>query len=1145
MVTFRLWRSFFAIASVSVLLPTCMGQGDRGLVGGVVRDASGAVIAGAVISAVQTSTNTTTRAQTTAQGIYALGLLQPGTYRISAEHQGFKRAEQNDILVRVNDRLAVDFQLELGSVSERVQVEATAGLLETSSASIGVVIDQRRIQDLPLVHGNPLMLQFLAPGVMFNGNPAFTRPFDGAAGVSSVNGAQQGGMGFQLDGVPNQGEVKGPAYQPSVEFIQEYRVETAGYDASQGNASAGWVNISLKSGSNDFHGSAYVYYQNKALNANTFFNNIAGQPKANYAFNRPGASLGGPIVRNKTFFFFGFERIKHNLPYPQLHTVPLPAQKNGDFSQLLALGPSYQIYDPLTTTPIGNGRYQRQPFPNNIIPSNRISDIGRKVAGFYPEPNQPGSADGGNNFNFGQGIEPDRYYSISTRVDHTISAAQRFFGRVVLSRRVDGPYRDYFPDVTGNNYISKNRGVAFDYVNTLSPSTVLNLRYGYTRYYVTHDPETMGFDATSLGLPESLSNAINPAAAAMPYFSPSGYSAFLSEAIDGRFYDTHTLGGSVSHTVGKHLIRAGAEYRSYRFNTYNYRWGSGYFTFGNAYVNGPFDNSPLAPRGQGLAALLLGLPSGGYLDTTDSFAGKNSYSSVYLHDEWKISRKLSLNLGLRYEIETAGVERFDRSVRGFDSDATSPIAAAAQAAYSRDPIPEIGANQFRVNGGLQFAGANGNPRSLWDAPNKNFMPRIGFAYSLNQSTVVRGGYGIYFDYFGVTSGWSPIQTGYDQQTQIVPSLDNGVTYQATLANPFPDGFQRPAGNSQGLGTFLGRNVSFFLTDPRGPYNQKWSFGAQRQLGSSWLLDLTYVGSRGTNLRVTRDLNGIPNQYLSTSPVRDQAVVNQLSRAVPNPFAGLIPGTSFNATTIGASQLLRPYPQFSGVSTVTNDGFSWYHALQAHVQRRFGQGYTVMGSWTWSKNMEAIGYLNAADPRPERVIAASDRTHRLALNGIYELPFGKGRRFVSSGIAGRALEGWQITGVYQLQSGAPLGFGNFIFYGDSSQIVLGGGERTRERWFNTAGFETDPARQLASNLRVQPTRFSGLRSDALNYLDLSAIKKTHVTERVTVDFRAEFTNALNHTVFNAPDTNPASRTFGVVTSAVAVPRTVQFGIVGRF
>lgn len=426
------------------------------------------------------------------------------------------------------------------------------------------------------------------------------------------------------------------------------------------------------------------------------------------------------------------------------------------------------------------------------------------------------------------------------------------------------------------------------------------------------------------------------------------------------------------------------------------------------------------------------------------------------------------------------------------------------------------------------------------------MPRIGFAYMLGSQTVLRAGYGVFFDQIGVVSQ-SPIQIGYSLTTALVPSLDNGVTFRATLANPFPDGLQKPVGARDGLATFLGRDISFFMPDPRTPYNQRWSFGFQRQFLTNFVLDMNYVGSRGTALQISRQLDSVPNEYLSTLRVRDQAAIDRLSRNVANPFYPLLPGTGLAGATVSRSQLLRPYPQFTSVTTQTNDGYSWYHSLQTRVEKRFDRGYTIMGSWTWSKNMEAVSFLNPMDARPERVISPNDRTHRLVINGIYELPFGMGRRYAAGarGVVGKVIEGWQLDAIYQIQSGDPLGLGDFLFYGDPDNIVLSGAERRPERWFNTDGFERDTRRALASNIRYQSSRFSSLRSDGLNYLDFSLIKKTKITERLRLDIRSEFINSLNHTVFEAPNTNPYSTNFGVVTAGKQLPRTIQFGAVVRF
>ncbi|HWB98078.1 MAG TPA: TonB-dependent receptor, partial [Bryobacteraceae bacterium] len=638
---------------------------------------------------------------------------------------------------------------------------------------------------------------------------------------------------------------------------------------------------------------------------------------------------------------------------------------------------------------------------------------------------------------------------------------------------------------------------------------------------------------------------ISPQAYVFPTISPSGYSGLMTEVLDGNFADIHSFYGTVSKSLGSHMLRVGSDLRINLVNNYSRGYGSGQYSFGS-YLNGPFDNSPAAPRGAGVAGLLLGLPTGGGVDVNDSYAARTSTTSVFVQDDWKVTRKLTVNLGLRYEYEGPIVERYNRSVRGFDYNAASPIEPAAVANYNANPLAEIPAGQFRVKGGLTYAGVNGQPNSLYNAPTHGFMPRVGFAYQLGSLTVLRGGYGIFFDQIGIATN-SPIQTGFNQNTAVVPTLDNGVTFRATLDNPFPDGLLRASGASGGLSTFLGRSINFFVGNPRMPYNQRWSFGVQRQLSSSLVFQLDYVGSRGTALQIPRQIDGTPNQYLSTLRVRDQATIDRLSANVPNPFYPLLPGTDRSGTTVSRSQLLVPYPQFSGITINTNDGYSWYHSMQTRVEKRFSAGYTLMGAWTWSKNMEAVSFLNPMDTRPERVISANDRTHRIVINGIYELPFGRGRRFGSSrrGATGQLISGWQIDGIWQIQSGDPLGLGDFIYSGDPTAITLSSGDRRPEQWFNTAGFERDTRKALASNIRYQPTRFSGLRADRITYLDLSAIKKVRITETISCDIRAEFINALNHPVFEPPDTNPYSTAFGTVTAAKQLPRTIQFGIVGRF
>jgi hypothetical protein len=589
-------------------------------------------------------------------------------------------------------------------------------------------------------------------------------------------------------------------------------------------------------------------------------------------------------------------------------------------------------------------------------------------------------------------------------------------------------------------------------------------------------------------------------------------------------------------------------YRVYRRNNVNFGNSSGSFTFDTTWTRGPFNNSPAAPMGQSMAAFLYGLPGSGNFPISDSYAEQSTVPALYLQDDWKVTRKLTLSLGLRYERPSPVTERFDRSVRGFDATVASPIQAQVLANYAGNPIPEVPVSQFRVLGGLNFAGVAGQPSTLWKTNQNLLMPRFGFAYSLTPKTVLRGGYGIFFDALGVTNVHVD-QIGFSRNTDFVASVDNGQNYIANFTNPFPTGFLFPEGAGLGLATNLGQSIRFFDEDTTSSYMQRWQFAVQRELMANSLIEVSYVGNRGTGMQVQRELNPVPEQYLSTSPVRDQATINFLNAQVSNPFYPLLPKTGLAGTTVARSQLLRPYPQFTGNNSVIanqNVGYSWYHSMQVRVERRFSAGLSASLSYTWSKLMEAVSFLNATDLRPEEVISSQDRTHRTAVTWLYELPFGRGKMLggPSNAVVSKLISGWQVQGIYTAQSGAPLGFGNAIFNGDLHDIPLPKNQRTPDRWFNiNAGFERDPQRQLNSNIRRFPSRFSGIRSDGPNNWDLSVMKNTRITEGTQLQFRAEAINALNHPQFTSGSTNttPTSTAFGTVTGEFAWPRVIQFGL----
>ena len=499
---------------------------------------------------------------------------------------------------------------------------------------------------------------------------------------------------------------------------------------------------------------------------------------------------------------------------------------------------------------------------------------------------------------------------------------------------------------------------------------------------------------------------------------------------------------------------------------------------------------------------------------------------------------MSVNLGLRYELENPLADRFNGLVASYDFASASPIEAAARTAYAKNPIPELPAAQFAAKGGLTFVDAN--HRSPYNRNNGHFMPRIGLAYQLTPKTVLRTGYGIYFDTLGIDR-YIPVQTGFSQQTPIQASLDNGLTYVAGIANPLPNGLLPALGAAGGLSTNLGQAITYTDPDLRQPYSQRWSFGVQRFLPGQFLIDASYVGTRNVHLGAGRNINSTPAQYLSTLPVRDQKTIDSLTQTFPNPFYGL---NSVSGTSISRANLLRPYPHFGDITVIQPNGYSWYHSLQVRVEKRFSQGYTLQVGYTFSKYMQATEYLNPTDPTPYRAISDNDRPQVLTMSGVYELPFGRGRHFGSSMASPLQVifGGWQLNGTVVRQAGAPLGFGNIIFTGDIKNIALTKDERSPDRWFNTdAGFEKSSSKQLASNVRTFPLRLSGVRSDGQSTWNFSLSKNFTVWEQVKAQFRIETYNTMNHPSFANPNTTVTNSSFGVVTQANSEPRNWQFAL----
>jgi hypothetical protein len=727
-------------------------------------------------------------------------------------------------------------------------------------------------------------------------------------------------------------------------------------------------------------------------------------------------------------------------------------------------------------------------------------------------------------------------------VDHAFNEAHRAFVRVQYDKWTEDKDDHFNNGINGIILNRVNRGIALDDVVVLSPTLVLNVRYGITQQDFLERRRTQGYDLASLGFSKNLLSLIDASQATVPRVR-NGYAMLSSwESGDGATNSlTHSFATALTKLHKDHNLKFGADFRVYRaFGDRHPAAVAPDFRFENTYTRGPFDNSPGATIGQELAAMLLGIP-GGSMERTASFAMQDTYLGLYLHDEWKMNRKLTLSLGLRYELETPLTERFNRLVGGFDFAATNPIQAAVQANYAKNPIP--GLSTVPVRGGLTWV--SDGQRSPFSGEKNNFLPRIGIAYQLTPKTTVRTGFGIYYDTLGVNMTRA-VQTGFSQTTQIVASRDSGQTYVANVADPFPNGLLDPLGPKGGLTTNLGQAVEFYNAGLKHPYAQRWSLGIQRILPAQFLIDSSYVANRGTRVRVVRQYNALPLQYLSTKPYRDAATISYLTENSPNPFLGQ-PGP-YNAST-SRSELFRPFPAFGAISAEDSIGYSWYHSLQTKLERRFSRGFTFQLGYTWSKAMEATEFLNAADPMPYEQIANFDRTHRLTMSGIWELPFGKGRA-IGSGmpaplnvIAG----GWQLGMTVIRQGGGPINWWDNVFFnGDPDNIALPKSQRSVDRWFNAdAGFNRKSGEQPSFAVRTWPLRFSGLRGDGRATWDFSAIKNFMITEQLKLQFRAECYNAWNHANFRDPVTNPLDSSMGAIWNTTTDPRMFQLSLRLRF
>jgi hypothetical protein len=1190
---------------VTLSLASAAAQEFRATITGRVTDPNGLVVPGATVTITNAETGEIAVGTTTTEGAYTVPFLRPGLYTVSAELPGFRKVSQPNVRLEVGQTSTVNFQLQLGELNEQVSVIAESPILEAAKADRGLVIDNDRVNELPLNARNPFMLSYLAPGITYNGPAIYQRPFDnGAIADWSINGGQNRNNEFLLDGAPNNSIQGGNniAYVPPVDSVQEFKIVTNSYDAQYGRTAGGVVNVSLKSGTNKLRGSVYEFARRKELDSNEYFFKVNNREKPNHKLDQYGFQLDGPVEipglydgRNKTFFMFSYEGYKEATPNPATYTVPDAAHLRGDFSNLRdAQGRLITIYDPATGR-LEGGQWVRDPFPNNQIPANRINPAAQRFAQYFLSPNTTppaGSDPWRNNFIFAPNLAFDTFRNFATKADQNISDRTKMFVRYAYNKRVEerftngitsGPAQDGQLPLWRINHT----GVA-DWVRTVSSSLIVNVRAGLNQYLeLARSDPGLNFDPAELGFPASLINQLpnkvfprlNFATTATP---PSGFGSTTSTTAGGtpeyqqlgrNSRNSETTSGfslqpNFSWVKSTHNVRGGLDMR---LTWYTREINTNLFvlTFDRRFTQRVF-NLADALSGNSIASFLLGAPAFGLIDNNFYPTFRWNYYAPWVQDDWKLTDRFTLNLGLRWDFNTPVFEEEDRINYGFDTEAINPVSSR----INQQQFPG-----YQVRGGLGFVDVDGNPKYPYQWDRNNIQPRVGFAYLLGDKTVVRGGYGLYYvNVVGISAS-----NGFGIQVPLITSLDDDRTSTFALANPFSQGIAPAPGSSLGLQTFLGRSVGFSNPDFINPYVHQFSIGTQRELPWRTTIEVSYVGSR-TRQEQNRwgGFNEPPVSLRDRCDPTKGGSVAFCNELLPNPFFQ-VPGfegtTRFTSPTLSRYELSRPFPQFGQITMFDrNDGRIWYNSAQVVANKRVSNGISVNGTYTLSKMTEENGgdnqiggtattnpLITDVDRFVQRAPYESDRRHRVTISSVYRLPFGGDGG--SGSVAERLAGGWEVAGMWLFNSGRPWGLPQNVLYVKDATIrnvdygasVIRGVQNCVAQMsdsgvvtmlgYSVAAGCTEPNFIIRPNYTRGATNFRDgeIRRPPFYQFDVNFAKTTRLGGDASLQIRFEVYNLLNQVVYDERqyENNPTNPLFGSIDRTVVrqsnFPRYGQIGI----
>ena len=1170
---FTSWRSARVVGVIfSVVLlaaSALMAQTPMASISGVVSDPSGAAVPAVKITVTDTARGMPAYTQTNQTGVYLIKNLIPSTYRITAEVSGFRKYVVDTFPLSANQDAILNISLQIGTATQTVEVTGQVQMVNPSNATLGGLMQNSQISDLPISNRNVLAFMALEPGVAPSTPNSYNSNGFTSAPRFSINGGLESTSDFELDGVSilNQSDlpgIYGLSVEASLDSIQELKVETNSYSTAYGRSGGGITTMVSKSGTNAWHGSAYEYLQNNVFNSTAFFTNKSHGKKSVVRYDQWGLSGGGPIIKNESFVFATYERILSHSGSTSYFTVPTALERQGNFTQTYnAAGAIPTVYNPFSTypDPVVANQFDRLPFsPNNIIPTNLLDPVAAKIQTYYPAPNLAGTPIGttGNytdvNNLFLAGAVSNPTTMLDLRGDQNFGGNKRGFiryDRLEIAGAAVNFWNNPAVVSNGSAPTDGHNGV-LGYTQTFGSATVMDLRMAFDHFTYLRNTFSLGYDITQVGFPQYLVayNALGNVPM-FPGVTITNYTG--TNDVDGPYYTSHnqewTFSGNVARVIGRHTLTFGAQSNAYFLNFVQTNPIN--FSFPLTMTQGPVATT--TGQGNAYAAFLMGTGTGGSASDTALTANANHYFAEFVQEDFKMTKRLTLNVGLRYEQETGTTERHNR-LTAINPSVLNPIST------------QVG---FNVYGGYEFAGSgsdNLGRRAIVPMEYKP-NPRIGFAYLLNDKTTVRAGYGIFFGvtHTGATDGYTG--SAFSTSTSWLPTLDsihvNGSP-QTLLNNPFPNGFIYPTGTSLGLLTSLGGGLSGGLPQSlRTEYNQQWNFTVQRNLTTNLMLQMAYAGGKGTHLGAFECCGATPN--MDELPVSDWSQGNALTALVANPFYGIFPAAQYlGGKQIQKQYLERPWPNWNGVGSLNAAiGNSEYNALQMMLQKRWNNGTSFVMGYTWSKMMSDVvdgrwndaSYVYGAGVLQSwhnllggnHGVNSYDVPARFTFSGVGQLPIGKGHRFGSTmpTYLDYIVGGWQTNAIMTIASGMPI----IPYVASNTTLIAGVGQRpnisacpalpsgsqTLGEWFNTSVFSQPANFTIGSG----PKNITCVRNDLTNNIDFSLFKNFNVVhERVRVQLRAEAFNFLNHPIFSAPGSTFGSTSFGLVSGQSNGARVIQ-------